>query len=259
VTDTEDSRTRNAAIVVAHPGHELVVHHWLTDHTPLYFCLTDGSGGSAQSRLGSTATLLENAGARRGSIFGRYTDKAAYRLLLDRDATAFVAMRDELAESLRAAAIACVSGDAMEGFNPIHDVCRAIIDAAVLVIHQQTGRELENYEFALHSGTARAPQPSTDGIVLRLDEAALQRKLAAASAYPEMRAEVQAALDEFGRQAFAVERLQPSSAHRMIEEFERTPPLYDRHGEIRVGQGVYTDAIRYREHVLPVLLAIGEL
>lgn len=257
MTSAKDSRFEHAAIVVGHPGHELMVHHWLTEHTPLYFCLTDGSGGSAQSRLHSTAALLNNAGVTHGGIFGRYTDKEAYRLLLGGDADAFVAVRDELAESLVAHGITCVAGDAMEGFNPIHDVCRAIIDGAVLLIRERTGNELGNYEFALEAGAAVGPPVSDEAVVLQLDEATLERKLAAAFAYPEMRAEVQAALDGYGSRAFAVEQLNPSSTRLMFERFEHTPPAYDQHGETRVRQGVYTEPIRYREHVLPILLAIG--
>jgi hypothetical protein len=32
------------AVIVAHPGHEMVVYHWMERHRPLYFCLTNGAG-----------------------------------------------------------------------------------------------------------------------------------------------------------------------------------------------------------------------
>ena len=38
------------AVVVGHPGHELMVYHWIESHRPLYCCLTDGSGGAAESQ-----------------------------------------------------------------------------------------------------------------------------------------------------------------------------------------------------------------
>ena len=119
--------SRNVAIIVAHPGHELVVHHYMEVHRPLYFCLTDGSGGNAQSRLASTDRLIDQVGARRGAIYGRFSDKEVYRLLLEGHANVFVDLRNELADSLIDADIQCVAGDAMEGFNPGHDVCRALI------------------------------------------------------------------------------------------------------------------------------------
>jgi len=51
------------ALIIAHPGHELRVHHWLEKTRPLVFVLTDGSGRTAQSRLHSTTRILERAGA----------------------------------------------------------------------------------------------------------------------------------------------------------------------------------------------------
>ena len=104
----------NAAVVVAHPGHELVIHHYLERHRPLYLCLTDGSGGKGQSRLASTSRLLQGVGASRGPIYGRFSDKEVYRILLDGRVDVFVDLVNELAGSLIDADIQCVTGDAME-------------------------------------------------------------------------------------------------------------------------------------------------
>src|SRR5256885_1892784 len=48
-----------AAVVVAHPGHELRVHGFLCAFRPLLLVLTDGSGRGGASRLPSTSALLE--------------------------------------------------------------------------------------------------------------------------------------------------------------------------------------------------------
>ncbi len=257
-----DSRTPlgapdKTALIVAHPGHELMVYHWVERHRPLYFCLTDGSGGSATSRIASTSCLLEHAGATVGQLYGRYRDKEVYRLLLDGQAEVFVGLAKELAAALAEAGVECVAGDAVEGFNPVHDVCRFIIDGAVEMARQQTGRALQNYDFVLDTAPDSCPEPLRAGARwLRLDEAALERKLGAAQAYPEMRKEVEAALERFGRQAFAVECLRPAATRSMIARFENDAPAYERSGQIRVNEGRYRDIIRFREHVLPVLAAI---
>ena len=60
-----------AALVVAHPGHELRVHHWLERTAPVVCVLTDGSGANGRSRIGSTLGLLRLAGADAGPIFPR--------------------------------------------------------------------------------------------------------------------------------------------------------------------------------------------
>src|SRR5437867_1819390 len=48
-----------AAIIVAHPGHELIVYHWMERHQPLYRCLTDGSGALVERRSGRTLLNLD--------------------------------------------------------------------------------------------------------------------------------------------------------------------------------------------------------
>jgi len=250
-----DSSLSNAtALVVAHPGHELRVFHWLEQHRPIYCCLTDGSGGWATSRLPSTARLLDTVGAPVGPIYGRYPDTAVYRLLLDRRVDVFVALAQELADTLMTAGVDCVAGDAVEGFNPSHDVCRLIVNGAVEILRQRTAREIRNYEFLLDG------HPEVDGpgaVVVRLDEAALERKLVAARDYTEMRGEVDAALGRYGRQAFATECLRPVAGTSPTARFDQELPHYERYGEQRVKEGRYSEIIRYRDHVRPVALAIA--
>src|SRR5260370_1251930 len=87
-----------AALVVAHPGHELMVHGWLEESLPRVFVLTDGSGHSNQSRLGSTTKILKHVGARPGGIYGRLTDFEGYAALLNQELDLFVEFARELAE-----------------------------------------------------------------------------------------------------------------------------------------------------------------
>lgn len=244
-----------AAVIVAHPGHELVVYRWMELHQPLYFCLTEGSGGVGSSRIESTNRLLQHVGTVPGPIHGRFSDKEAYRLLLDKRVDVFLALLEELTESLDAAEVTCVAGDAMEGFNPVHDVCRALIDAAVARIATRRGRVVRNYEFPLHN-ELKTEDADDGALVIDLDAEALDRKLAAAREYPEMRDEVEAALARFGVTGFASERLSPSSLRARMNEFTVTRPHYEEFGEKRVGEGLYREVIRYREHVLPVLSAL---
>jgi hypothetical protein len=250
---TVQPSSRTFAVVVAHPGHELMVYHWVEQHRPIYCCLTDGSGGAATSRLASTGRLLADVGAPVGPIYGRYTDREIYRMLVDGRVDVFVGLARELARTLAGAGVECVAGDAVEGFNPAHDVCRLIVDGAVGIVRRATGRALGNYEFLL-DGSPESHRPGS--LVLRLDEAALERKLAAARGYEEMRPEVEAAIGRHGRQAFASECLTPAATRLHSSRFEQEPPYYERYGEKRVTEGRYTEVIRYRDHVLPVAAAI---
>jgi hypothetical protein len=254
-----DDRCR-AALVVAHPGHELTVYHWVERHRPLFFSLTDGSGGSAASRIASTSHLLKQLGAPTGRIYGRYPDRDVYRLLLDRRLDVFVGLAKELAAALAEAGVECVTGDAAEGFNPVHDVCRFLVDSAVAMVRRETGRAVQNYDFALDTAPGSCPATvRAEALWLRLDEAAMERKLEAARAYPEMREEIEAAIQRFGRQAFAVECLRPAATRSVMARFESEAPVYERSGQIRVSEGRYHEIIRYREHVRPVCAALEAL
>src|SRR5262245_8283766 len=125
-----------------------MVHGWLEAARPLVMVLTDGSGHTDASRLPSTAALLTRAGATPGSIFGRFTDAELYRTLLDRRVSVFADLADELADEMCRYQIALVAGDDAEGFNPTHDVCRLIIDAAVSLARKRR-RYVVNTAFAL--------------------------------------------------------------------------------------------------------------
>src|ERR1700742_4299674 len=69
---------RGAALIVAHPGHELRLHGWMSLARPCVYVLTDGSGHSGQSRLAATTQLLSTIRAESGCIYGRFTDAEFY-------------------------------------------------------------------------------------------------------------------------------------------------------------------------------------
>jgi AcrR family transcriptional regulator len=240
-----------ALLVVGHPGHELMVHGWLESSRPLVMVLTDGSGHAGVSRLPSTAALVAHAGATPGSIFGRFTDVELYRTLLDRRTDVFADLVEELAHAICQHQIAVVAGDDAEGFNPTHDVCRLIIDAAVSTARGR-GRSVLNSAFALMDAPSRSTRPAgASSSILTLNDAALERKLDAALRYPEMAAEVAAARGRWGDEAFRIETF------RHVREGEvwtpgDAPPDYERYGRKRVEEGVYPEVICYDQHLRPL-------
>jgi hypothetical protein len=240
-----------SALVIAHPGHELRLHHWLELNRPRVYVLTDGSGSGGGPRLDSTRAVLARTGAAPGSIFGRWSDFELYRVLLADDAAPFLALAEELAAELREEGIELVVGDAIEGYNPVHDACRLVLNAAVRELGMQTGWRTANYDFPV----VGAPDESAAGpdcIRLRLGEAALARKLAAARSYPEMAGEVERALARHGERAFAVELLRPVRYGLDIAGLVPDPPHYEQVGEERRRQGVYEQVIRLHGHLLPL-------
>ena len=247
------------AMIVGHPGHELMVYHWMEIFQPMYFCLTEGSGGASASRLHSSIHILDSLGLTHGSVFGRYTDKELYQLILGVRTDVFIGLVCELADAMIETKIDSVIGDAIEGFNPVHDICRFLIDGAVNRVGNLTGRPVRNFDFVLDSQPDSCPEYLRAGARwLYLDEAALERKLKAAQSYPELRGEVESALARFGRQAFSRECFRPSASHFMAKRYEMLCPDYERFGERRVNEGRYTEAIRFRKHIWPIIEAIND-
>jgi hypothetical protein len=247
---------KRAALIVAHPGHELRVHGWLELTRPRVFVLTDGSGRSGASRLEYTTRVLERAGAERGGVYGRFTDRALYAAILDGDAEVFLRLVDELAAALADGPFTDVVGDAAEGYNPVHDLCRVLINAAVLRVGGIRGPAIRNFDFSpigAPGGPGGARSATTR---LRLGGAALARKMAAARAYEPLRAEVREALTTEPPGTAASEVLsaveEPAGRYRLAE----LPPYYERYGEQQVAGSHYAHVIRYREHVLPIADAI---
>lgn len=83
------------------------------------------------------------------SIYGRFTDVELYELMLRGDAAAVVALMWELVAAFRRDGVDGVVGDALEGFNPSHDLCRFLINAVVLLLRKETGRDMLNFAFPL--------------------------------------------------------------------------------------------------------------
>jgi len=244
-------------LVVGHPGHELRVYGWLAAARPIVHVITDGSGHDGVSRVPSTTALLENVGATPGSIYGRMTDREIYAAMLDGDHARFVALAEELADAFARDRIDAVAGDAIEGFNPSHDVCRYAINAAVRLASAATGRTIRCYAFPLEAAPGSRPDGVLDApLRMQLDDEMLDRKLQAAHAYPELRAEVERTLAKFGREPFRSEYLWPVD---LADPYGWNPtrvPYYESYGAQRVKSGTYERVVTFREHVMPLADAL---
>lgn len=245
-----------AALVVAHPGHELRVYGWLETTRPRVFVLTDGSGRTERSRLQSTTSILDGVGAQPGSVYGRFSDLTLYQSLLRHDHELFTGLACQLADEFLRERIEYVAGDAVEGYNTVHDACRLVLNAAIEMASGARGIKVENYDFLLKGRPDECPAHLQGrAIWLRLDDEAVERKMKAANNYPELAAEVEAAIRENTADAFRVECLRPVEDEE-IERLVTEKPYYERYAEQQVAAGYYKDVIRYREHILPLAEAL---
>jgi hypothetical protein len=270
--------SRKDFLFVAHPGHELCVHAWLEIARPRVFVLTDGSGHTGKSRIESTTAVLAAAGAESGSIYGRLSDKELYTAILNNDFELFIALAEEFAAALASGPVQMVAGDAIEGFNPGHDVCRLIINTAVKLARDRHGISICNREFLLVGRHDTYPRELRNQATwLELEPEAFQRKLRMANKFKELRTEIDAAFrgellalqsypelaadltleyNSLGIEAYRVECLQPAEERPLSGRFESRAPFYERYGELRVADGTYRDLIRFREHMLPLAEAL---
>jgi hypothetical protein len=256
ITDFGTTRT---ALVVAHPGHELRVYHWLRIARPCVFVLTDGSGHSGRSRLGRTTALLKQVSARQGSIYGRFTDREIYSAILSHNHRLFIDAAEELARALVAGEFEYVAGDRAEGYNPVHDVCRYVIDAAVDLANRKRGASISNYDFAL-AGIDRGRPPDTleTELSLELTDDELSQKLDAARSYDELSADIDEMLKVGGMDGIRTETLRPVPRVPLNEGVNVERPFYETYGEKQVAAGHYQTVLRYREHLMPLANALRQ-
>lgn len=240
----------NPVLLISHPGHELRLHGWLEQTHPVVLVLTQGDGAHGTSRLASTTRVLERAGAQPGSVYGPLSDRDIYAALRLGQCHVFTELLARLASEIMRADATCVVADAEEGYNPSHDVCHYLATAAADLASAGLKRPIELFDFLLVGAPTDCPSALRERARwLRLDDAALHRKLAAAAAYPELRTEVERALAAHGPEAFRTECLRPVTRR---SPFPTEVPFYERHGERRVAEGAYADVIRFMEHVQPL-------
>jgi hypothetical protein len=246
-----------AALVVAHPGHELRLFGWMTRTRPIVHVLTDGSGAAGRSRLASTTRVLAAAGATPGAVYGPLTDAALYAAVVTGRVEAFLPLVAAIAESLETADVRLVVADAVEGYNPAHDLASVVAAAAVGRVARRGGRAPARFEYPV-VGSPPDPAARPDAVRVDLAPETLRRKIEAALSYGELRAEVADALSGTEASLAGVEWLVPVDVASEPGAPPEDPPFYERHGERRVREGRYADVLRYRRHLRPFARALVE-
>lgn len=209
--------------------------------------------------MASTTKILDRVGATKGSVYGDLTDRALYSAILSANYSLFVSFARKLSEHLSEQRIECVVGDALEGYNPTHDICRLIIDTAVALANRRENRAVKNLDFTLTNNPEHHSRRSNDQLIrIQLDDQDYERKLSAALEYEELKLEVENAIRDQGASAFKVEYLRPVGNHKVGEQFALAPPYYETYGETQVAAGHYSEVIRYRRHFLPLAHALQQ-
>ena len=270
-----NSKSR-AVLVVAHPGHELLLHGWLELTQPHILILTDGSGREGTSRIDSTSQYVSSLGIRPGTLFGRYSDLEVYERILAQDFEFFNGLANEICEAIVATDADYVVADSAEGYNSVHDLCRLLANCSVLRAQQIIGRSIATFDYPVMSGFHNGVPNAVEGeLRLVLDRSQFERKLSCAQKYygsliEEVAVslagttdtshlkylEVAQQLAEMNQQAgldlFRTECMQPVSAESDYRDLVAPHPYYESRGAARVDAGFYEEVIRYHDHMLPL-------
>ncbi len=234
--------TGRPLLICAHPGHELLLFHWMELFRPRVFLLTDGSGGVNPPRTKYSENCLQGVGAELITTCGVIPDRSWYEAILRCDARPFMAMVEEAETTARRQGSALVVSDAVDGYNPMHDLCEAI----GMAVSIRLGRGAVPVEHLVNAVTPGSGAPVY--AEFPLDPAALWRKRAAVDAYIPL-------ADEARRLAHA----EPSY---LAVECLRKPvfnwpeiwsPSWEKIGRERVVAQVYDDLIEYERHVRPIV------
>jgi hypothetical protein len=153
-------------------------------------------------------------------------------------------MTREIAMCLADAEVAYAVGDAVEFYNPVHDLSRVVLNLAIEYAQQLTHREIDQFEFAVVNAP---PQSAASDVVVNLDAAALRRKIDAAMCYDELQGQAEEDIRRNGLDSFRTERLQFLDRAAACPE-PSVIPYYEKRGEEQVSAGRYAAVLRYRPH-----------
>lgn len=234
-----------AALVIAHPGHELRLFRWLELQHPTVFVLTDGSGRSGRSRLSSTLNVLEATGSTAGEIAGAFTDAEIYRDIMTGHVEPIASVTARLAELLRDGGFRSVVADRFEHYNPTHDLCSVVSQLAAM----HADRAIECYDYAV-------TEASTAGLTVDLDDDAFRRKLDMAWRYDDIAVDIRELIANIGERALRREMLRRIDPRQLLPELHATP-YYELRGEEQVAAGKYEHVLRYGRHFVPFVAGLA--
>ena len=249
---------RRWALVTASPGEELRVFGWAELTRPVHSILTDGSGRDGISRVERSRELVGLGAVEPGAMYGALTTRDVYAALLDRNIEFFLKLAHALCADFLARGIDSLLVNDAEGHDAIQDVTSFVSRAAAGVASRARGDRLEQYVYSAvdHPDLARE-RPAAVQIVLTPEM--FERKLEAARRMEEMSSDISARIAQWGANALRIETIHPAEERKPQTLFRQERPSYEGLGERRVAQGHYASAIRFREHILPLAIALDEL
>ena len=238
-------------LFVGHPGHELLAYSFLKRYKPSVVFLTKGSGNDNKSRLNQSINLVNSLGLEVYFPFEPITDRQIYNLILSNSVDFFLNIKNELKNFILDNNIEAVFGDALEGFNPSHDLCRYLTNSVVMSLQSKV--LINNYDFLLDNVIKNiTSEKREDDIVLKLNKEKFEEKVLACDNYPELKTEVDRFSAKYGRDLFSTEFFRKINNPKQIKNWDTKHPYYEEFGKKRVIEGVYNQIISFENHMKPL-------
>lgn len=241
--------------VFSHPNHEIAVYGIVCRTRPAIAYLTDGGGGA---RLVQTGKGLEAAGISSGVTYFNHTEESFYQAILRRD----VAFFDQVASSLAEVILECspdqILCDAVEYYNPIHDIALPVAFLAA----RKARSTVPLFAIPLVYQSSGAPerfvfQRALDGdrqfeLIYQLQEPERSKKrLALADIYTALMAQMAFPPDVLERGCLEEHVVIAGSPLPVVDR--SCVIRYDRRGQEAKKSGLVQDAITYEGHFLPLV------
>jgi hypothetical protein len=237
-----NKQTQNV-LILAHPGHELRIHHWLEINKPRVYLLTDGSGGKEQSRTHYSEQIIQQTGSARGSVFGDISDKVWYKALTDSDFGFIRSILEAIEADLPDAESYQIVADAVDGYNPVHDL------ASAMGVALQRRLEVRGKLAKLYFSAAVPSARGKTVLDLVLDHAAKGRKLKALAHYTPLAEEARRILEQ---DETAINR--EYIIQQDTDWSDLAIPQWEEIGSQRVAAGTYQSCLTAKDHFQPAVL-----
>jgi hypothetical protein len=246
-----------AALVVAHPAHELRVYEWLSRARPSVHILTSGSrSGDGKDRLTASAEVISSANGALINPEAAMLDRDLYRAVMVGNPDPFHAWTDQLAQSLIARKTQVMVVDAWQYYNAAHDLTHVMGRIAAAKAGLALGSTIDVLDYAVvHGGLAPHAPESECAFELCLTEEQTDRKMAIARSFPDIQTELDELIDGEGQDGLSKERFTRPPALRALLKQPAEKPVYERYGEARVASGLYKDVLRWT-HVFFILQSL---
>jgi LmbE family N-acetylglucosaminyl deacetylase len=248
---TEPGKRR--LMIFSHPNHELGLYGFEQRVRPSFVFLTDGS---TEKRIGESKAALDAIGLLEKARYLLYPESSIYERMLDGD----VAYFEEIVERVRAVVDEIepeqVFCDAVEFYNPTHDISLPITRAAL------AGRpDVEVFEVPLAYQPSNGadtimqrvmPSRREEAISIRLTpEATAAKRRARDEIYSVLRADLGETICGIAEEQLAIEEMRP--ADRGLQPVPGECRLrYDERGRLFLERGEVDRALTWAEHYRPV-------